>query len=376
MKIVANGLFLTRPGSGVGQYTRYLLEAYATAHPKDSLVVVLPEDLSETFPFETVIAPPPRGNTGGVALDFWERQTIPYIAAELKADVIFSPHVTAPARTAIPYVMTVHDVIPWRMPGYQRGLRKKLRAAAQKRGILSADRIITVSEFSKMEIVSEMGIPRERIHVAYESTNPEFSRAAAPRAKALARTAYGLERPFIAYVGGFDPRKNVSTLLRAFADSGIASQYDLVLLGEPPHDRLYSMYRDIPKYSETLGITESVRRIGFVTESHKHALLSAAEAVVFPSAYEGFGLPMLEGIRAGSPVIAPDTVLNAELFPQAYHGYPPNQPTTLARMLRSLPLHVPKHATRTAARYSWPGTAAKVRDALEQATGKNPVAKR
>ena len=201
MKIVANGLFLTRPGSGVGQYTRYLLEAYATAHPRDSLAVVLPEDLSETFPFETVIAPPPRGNTGGVALDFWERQTIPYIAAELKADVIFSPHVTAPVRTAIPYVMTVHDVIPWRMPGYQRGLRKKLRAAAQKRGILSADRIITVSEFSKTEIVSEMGVPRERIHVAYESTNPEFSRAAAPRAKALARTAFGLERSFIAYVG-------------------------------------------------------------------------------------------------------------------------------------------------------------------------------
>ncbi len=376
MKIVANGLFLTRPGSGVGQYTRYLLEAYAAAFPDDSLVVVLPEDVAESFPFETVIAPPPRGGRGGIALDFWERQTIPYIAGELKADLIFSPHVTAPLRTELPYVMTVHDVIPWRMPGYQRGLRKRLRAAAQRRGIISANHVITVSEFSRTEIVSEMGISEQNITVAYESTNPDYDRPATPRAKALACTAFALERPFIAYIGGFDPRKNIPALMRAFADSGVYEQYDLVVMGEPPHDRLYSSYRDIPKRSEALGISGAVRRIGFVTEQHKHALLSAAEAVVFPSSYEGFGLPMLEGIRAGTPVIAPNTVLNTELFPDAYHGYPPNQSTALARLLRSLPLSVPKQATRAARRYSWPDSAAKVREAFEQATSKKPVAKR
>lgn len=231
----------------------------------------------------------------------WEQLALPLQAAGCR--LIYSPANLAPV-VSRRNVVVIHDLAPLRHPeafsrsylAYQRRLLPTLARRARK--------IITVSAYSKTELVAGLGLAAERIDVIGLGVDDRFSDVTAGAVE-RARAAYGIERPYALAVGTISARKNLG-LLEPVAAALRARKVDLVLAGS---ERGY--LRSPPP---------AVRRLGYVAEEHLPGLYAGALALVMPSRYEGFGLPCLEAMAAGTPVVAarsgalPETVGDAGLL--------------------------------------------------------------
>jgi glycosyltransferase involved in cell wall biosynthesis len=218
-------------------------------------------------------------------------------ATRRDVDVLHCPGQMIPVHTSLPLVVTVHDVLAWRAPElFSRA------GAAQQRLLVSraakrADRIVVASEFTKAELVHLVGVDPERITAVPLGVDRRFQRIEADPVQLAHR--FGIPPvPFVLWVGTPEPRKNLGTLLRAF---GLvrrrAPESLLVVVGV---DRVAD--RELDREIERLG--PSVIRPGFVTDDDLVALYSATSCLVFPSLSEGFGLPPLEAMACGAPVVA------------------------------------------------------------------------
>jgi glycosyltransferase involved in cell wall biosynthesis len=229
----------------------------------------------------------------------WEQAVLPVQA--VRYELLYSPANLAPVLSRR-NVLVIHDVASLRHPeAYSRTYvayqRRMLPALARRARLL-----ITVSEFSKLELVELFGIAPERITVIPEGVDERFCVRADP---AAASVRYGLERPYVLAVGTMSARKNLAVLepaARALRERGV----DLVVAGS---DRAYLR-----------GSPVSLRRLGYVAEEHLSGLYAGARALAMPSLYEGFGLPCLEAMACGTPVVAassgalPETVGEAGLL--------------------------------------------------------------
>jgi glycosyltransferase involved in cell wall biosynthesis len=218
-------------------------------------------------------------------------------ATHRDVDVLHCPSPMLPLRTTLPLVVTVHDVLAWRSPElYSRA------GAAQQRLLVSraakrADRILVASEYTRSELVDLLGISPDRVTAVPLGVDRRFQ-PIEPEPMQLAHRFGIPPNPFVLWVGTPEPRKNLATLLRAF---GLvrrrAPDCMLVVVGM---DRVTD--RDLERELEHLGA--SVIRPGFVTDDDLVALYSATACLVFPSLNEGFGLPPLEAMACGAPVVA------------------------------------------------------------------------
>ena len=212
-----------------------------------------------------------------------------------------------PSQSSSPLLVTVHDLIPlvyWdklksEIPvDYRFGLRycyKKVR---------KADQILTISESAKIDISSYLGIEKKRISVIYPGYNPSFSPMDRDKAKAKLGDKYGLHSPFLFYVGGSDRRKNLKVLVKAYSEVRKKGyEGSLVLAGE-------TFLMDIPEIRslrrtiDNLNLQESIFLPGYVDDRDLPSFYSACDLFVFPSLYEGFGLPVLEAMACAAPVLA------------------------------------------------------------------------
>lgn len=358
MKIAYNGLFLTRPYTGIGQYTRHLLAAMAQWRPKDELTVFVPKRVTAALPgVRVTVVPPSRRFLGrGLALDRWETHDLA-AAVRHGADLYHAPYPTPPLDAPIPTVMTVHDMIPWQLSEYRAGVRRRLKLARIFRGIQAADRICTVSETSKAAITRLTVVPPERVSVSYDGLDSRYYKPVTATAKREVAARHGLARPFVLYLGGYDRRKNTASLITAFAESGLAETHDLVLAGAltAPRTRLHRDFSGLPGLINRAGVAAAVRRIGFVAESDKPALTAAAAAFAYPSVAEGFGLPILEALAVGTPVVASDSPVNIELFAAAATLVDARRPDAFGQALRRVVTRPPRPAAgrKLAKSYSW-----------------------
>ncbi len=366
-RIAVNGLFLSRPHTGMGRYTIGLLKALPAAMRGTEFVTFVPEKVKLDLPaaVRTVVVPPKRSLFGrGKALDDWERNRIGLAAGQLKAHLIFQPYPTPPVRNPfdVPVAMAVHDVIPWQLPRYRRSLRSRLKLRGVLRGIRAADHLLTVSKASAKGITWASGI-RNRITVTYEGLEPEFRKPPPAAAITATRKRFGLTRPFVLYLGGYDYRKNVRGLIRGFAESGLPRGHDLVLAGAltAPASALYEDFHKLPILIAQAGITKQVRAIGFVSEPEKRALLAGADAFCYPSLAEGFGLPVLEALASGTPVAASDIDTTRELFADAYEPFRPDHVEEIAAAVRDAAREPDERKVAKgrewAGRYTWPAAA-------------------
>lgn len=299
MRIGINAFFLNQPATGSGQYTHHLLKALAKAEPDNEYISVTPEaglQVVQTW------------NMGQNLAKVWfEQVSFPRACRHHSVDVAHVPYFAPPLWPTVPTVVTIHDLIPMLLPAYRgpilvRAYTRLVAVAARQ-----AHAIIADSECSKRDIVRLLGIPPQRVRVIYLAAEERFQPVQDEAWLAGMRRHYGLPERYVLYLGGFDQRKNVPTLIRAFARAreALGDSHCLVIAGQLP-ERESPLFPDPRRVVAELGLEEAVVFVGWVAEEDKPTLYSGATCFVYPSLYEGFGLPPLEAMACGVPVIASD----------------------------------------------------------------------
>jgi glycosyltransferase involved in cell wall biosynthesis len=218
--------------------------------------------------------------------------------------------------------------------------------------------VITVSEHARGDLVRHLRLPPERIVVIPEAADLHFHRAVPEPERAQVTSRLGLSSPFVFYIGGWEYRKNIPFLVRAFAAAGL-SGVDLVLAGgggDAERDELQSL-------GHTLGLNGRLRLIGRVDDSDLPALYGKALGFVYPSAYEGFGLQLCEAMALGCPVLASRATSLPEVLGEGGDTFPIDSDTVLIEQLRRLagdPAYrndLSQRAQARSASFSWDRTA-------------------
>jgi len=235
---------------------------------------------------------------------WWEQVGIVRAGMREQIDLLHCPYWTNPLWSPWPTVVTVHDVIQFVLPEYAWRKISRVYFSIVSRSAQRADAIITVSECSKGDIVKLLRVPPERIHVIGNAVDSSLYPVRDPWLLAGVRERYGIAPRFILYFGGFDLRKNVPRLIQAYArlPEALRREYQLVIAGR--YQNLgHPLFPDPRQTVESLGLEARVIFTGQVREQDKAPLFSAATVFAFPSLYEGFGIPVLEAMACGTPVL-------------------------------------------------------------------------
>jgi glycosyltransferase involved in cell wall biosynthesis len=315
LRIGIDARFLTHPQKGgFKTYTENLVRALSEVDSRNEYVLYLDRLLQEQA--KLPIGPNVShrvvpGLAPLIGMTWREQVSLPCRASIDGLDLFHSPCLTAPLRLKCPRVVTIHDMI-WRHPPRTAG---KSRSSARRilmqwyyqlvplHAARKASLIITVSQASKDRIVESLAIPPSRVLVTYEAAPRIFRKINDERSLKAALGKYGFSLRFILGIGSADPRKNVQTLLRAYASMPPRLQVSHPLVIVLTHS---SMGTNLIQQAGALGLTGRVRFLENVPDDDLVLLYNAASLFVFPSVEEGFGLPLLEAMACGVPVIASD----------------------------------------------------------------------
>jgi glycosyltransferase involved in cell wall biosynthesis len=209
----------------------------------------------------------------------------------------------APQKRGFALVVTIHDLIPLMMPQAAKPGFLALFEEQVPRAVLQSDMLITPSEHTKADLVRLLGVTPGRITVTGEAPLPCFRPVPQADARAKVAARHGLKDPYVLYVGGFSPRKNLGALVEAFARAkpDLGDGRKLAIAGSP--DAALGQALEL---AHRLGCGKHIACLGHVGQGDMPYLYSAADVFVYPSLYEGFGLPPLEAMACGCPVVASD----------------------------------------------------------------------
>jgi glycosyltransferase involved in cell wall biosynthesis len=293
----------------------------------------------------------------------WEQTVLPVATLRDRLDVLHCPVLIQPVVSPVPTVVTVHDLIflryPERFPRAQRLYLTTLARASARR----AGRLIAVSQATRRDLQALLGVPPERVTVIPNGVDHARYYPRPPAEIAAFRAAHDLPERMILYIGTLEPRKNLPQLLRAYA----AARADLGGARLVVGGAKGWFYDEIFRVAQELGLTggpDAVRFAGYIPDADQPLWYNSATAFVYPSVYEGFGLPPLEALACGIPVIAADRSALPEVVGTAGVLVDPDSETALAAALRAV-VNDPALAARLraagpaqAARFSWPASAA------------------
>jgi len=314
MIIVINGYFLLQPATGSGQHLYYLLEALDAIDEANRYLVLYPR-LGEGQIVRTPHLGPHfevrelsgAGARLGVRLGklWWEQVELPRACAAAGADILHSPYFASPLMPTTPTVVTIHDVIPLILPRYRSSARSRWYSSLVARAARRSQAVITVSECSKRDIVRVLGIPEQKVHVIYNAVDRSLRQICDDAALEGIRDAHGIGERYLLYFGGFDERKNVARIIQAYHAARVRFERpcQLVLAGSLNLVGQHPLYPDPRPLICRLGLEDQVVITGRISEEEKPLLYSGAVAFVFPSLYEGFGIPVLEAMACGTPVL-------------------------------------------------------------------------
>ena len=262
----------------------------------------------------------------------WGEAHLPSGARKEGASVIHVPCFSAPRFTKIPVVVTAHDLIVLKHPHLMPPGSRWYFASWIPGSYKSADRIIAVSECTKNDLVDFLDIPEEKITVIHHGVDSIYSSGRDRQDVSVVREKYQVDGEFFLMVGSFEPRKNVDRAIDAFAAiKDMPDTLKLVLVGkDSPHKG-----KMIEKASG-LGLSERISFPGYIPDSDISALLSICTSFVFPSSAEGFGLPLLEAMNSGAPVIASDLKVFREIAGDAAWYVPVGDTEALSASMRKM----------------------------------------
>jgi glycosyltransferase involved in cell wall biosynthesis len=259
-----------------------------------------------------------------------------------------------PRLHGIKTVFTLHDLIYCVHPETHKPLNRWFLTLMMPRFLRMADAVIAISENTRQDAMRFYHLEEDKIHVVYEGVNKSF-RPASARAMADIRRLYALPQRFILYLGTIEPRKNLITLLEAYRDLLRGdSELRLVIAGKKGW-----LYTGFFERMREWGLEEQVLFPGFIPEADLPALYSAAELFVFPSLYEGFGLPILEAMACGTAVVSSNASSLPEVAGDAALMVDPHSVNDLARAMsrllddEALRRELESRGVRQAAKFTW-----------------------
>ena len=298
------GSFWNMGNTGSGQYTRRLYEQLAQRNEISVTPFIGSEIEPDERPDEATLLKAPLRFGENVAKLWQEQVSFARSGRRMGMDLLHVPYWAPPYHHHLPVVVTVHDIIPLLLPEY-RGSRRvqaymRLASAACRR----AEVVLTDSKASARDIVTHLRVPEERVCRVYLAADEMYQPADEGNLAEL-RERLGLPDRYLLYLGGFDCRKNVLLLLQAFEELSRGDpDIVLVVAGKLPDED--TAFHPDPRRYVMDRCMERIQFLGWVDEQDKPALYSGALGFCFPSSYEGFGLPVLEALSCGTPVIVGD----------------------------------------------------------------------
>jgi glycosyltransferase involved in cell wall biosynthesis len=298
----------------------------------------------------------------------WEQISFPRLVRRLKLDLLHSPHYTMPLSRPVPSVVTYHDMIFFIHPEKHTLAKRYFFPWMMRRSAKKADIIVTDSESTRQDAMRFLEIPPEKIvtiHLGYQEIFRQITDADALSA---IRQQYRLPERFIFYAGAFEPRKNVPLLLSAFEQ--LSQKYTdlfLVVTGGTGWDN-----RETISQINAMHAKDRVVRLGHIPYADLPSIFNLAHVFVYPSLYEGFGLPPLEGMACGTPVITSNISSMPEFVGDAGILVPPNDEGALFDAIQrvlddeALRQHLREAGPRRAANFTWKHTAEKTLEIYQQ----------
>ena len=368
MKIGINGMFFQFPASGSGQYLSHLLSAIAEIDKKNDYTLFGPLLLEKSnvhvYPYEVARVPGFATRNDNIEKVMWEQFTGPAAVQKAGMDLYHVPYFAPPLLHRTPTVVTIHDVIPLRLPAYQPNSRVKAYMNLVARAAWRTNMIFTVSQHAKQDIIDALKLPAERIRVIYEAAGEEYQPVTDLERLAEARRRYEMGERYVFYLGGLDQRKNVPQLVQAFAQvyKQIGDPDLRLLIAGNPDKQKGPFFPDPRPVAAELGVTEQIK-YHFIAEEDKATMYSGASLFVFPSLYEGFGLPPLEAMGCGAPVVCSNRTSLPEVVGDAALSVDPDDTQALveamSRVLTNSDLRADLRARslKRARQFSWQKTA-------------------
>lgn len=335
MKIGYDGKRAVSNMTGLGNYSRLVLETWGAAHPDDELAIYTPR-LDENPRLERILANPnarfilPASRPLGSSV--WRTWGITGTLRDSGLDLYHGLSNELPLnirRSGIPAVVTMHDVIYRTMPHCYSAVDRRLYDLKYGRSCRLADRIVAVSECTRRDVVRFYGIDPDRIDVVYQGCDPSFRRHWNADERLELRTRYRLPERYLLQVGTIEERKNLILSVRALVN--LPREVALVAVGR---DRGY--LGDVLRVAHQLEVADRLMVLTGVPFRDLPGLNQCAEAILYPSRYEGFGIPVLEGLESMRPVVAATGSCLEEAGGKAAWYVSPDDPTEMADLLRAI----------------------------------------
>lgn len=305
MRIAVNTRFLNGPQpEGYGYFIRQTFTRMAARHPEDEFIFLFDRPVDRELSFgknvRTVVTGPQARHP--LLWKFWYDFKVPSLLKKYKADVFVSPDGFCSLRTSVPQCLVIHDLAFIHYPAFQKRGHLSYYKKNTPKFLRKANRIATVSSFSKNDIITQYGIDGNMIDVVYSAAKDIFCPSGV-ESKQLVKEKYSDGREYFLYAGAIHPRKNVLHLLKGFSlfKKRMQTNMKLVLAG-----RLAWKYENFTESLKSYKYRDDVVLTGYLPEEELAGLMGAAYGLVYPSLFEGFGVPVLEAMQAGVPVITSD----------------------------------------------------------------------
>jgi glycosyltransferase involved in cell wall biosynthesis len=319
---------LSKNKAGIGQYTKNLLEYIAMNDPAINLILCsnkkidFEKNQSIRFIEDSNLIWSKNSN-------LWFQSALPFNLKKNRVDLFHGTLFLTPILSAVPSIITIHDMVLDILPGTMYWKNRLPLKLLMKISAKKAARIIAVSENTKKDIIKFLRIEQEKIKVVYPGVSNNFSPVKKENDRMILNK-FKLSPGYILTVGTLEPRKNLFRLICAYkmiaANEGIIPQ--LVIAGGQGW-----LKEDINKVVDSLGLRKKVVLIGYVSDTDLPALYRNAIIFVYPSLYEGFGLPNLEAMACGTPVISTNTSSIPEVVGEAGLLVDPYRPDEMARAI-------------------------------------------
>jgi glycosyltransferase involved in cell wall biosynthesis len=367
---------------GFGTYIRNIVNQFArTDFETEYLLIGQPLHLAQFDPlpdnFQLLEYTSPPGS-------FHTHMHLPFVLHKRGVDILHMPWFYAPAVVTSRLVLTVHDLTDVLVPPH--GVPAMMQAGRlyfARRALARADRILAVSHSTKREVSRMFDVPEGKIEVVYNALDERFLREPAPADADRTLERMAVTDPFVLYAGNIKPQKNLPRLIEAFAvakselrDHPVFSNLKLLLIGDSAEE-----HSDLRRAVLRSRLQGEVRFLGFVPHSVLRVFYSRASAFLFPSLYEGFGLPPLEAMAHGAPVLTSSVSSLPEVFSQAALMVNPENIFEIARGIKQILTEddlretLVRRGYELVQKYSWERSAEQVREVYRSVVAGEPVNK-